>query len=241
MDKKYGLPPFKACQSKPNIVAKGIIISFFIGLSLLSVIFLGCSITWLLTPDNDETILIKIVIVLMLLVLTGLPIFLSFYFWKPSGYTGIIVDETGITHYYRDKKHIVKQLPWSIFLKNPDEESGQAVYDINELSHSSTGKALQWWEVKDGNTDKQSYSFVGENHFFLNRFSLVSTFLLGIAHFRPDLNVNPNVFSEFYIDSNEYVFQKKKYIKDIIMGLLILVVIAVIIYFGVLLSFEKHN
>lgn len=234
MDNKPDLPLFKPCKSQTNVVANGFIVSFFGGLGLLGLGMLGYAVFWLFTPDNEE-VMVKVVIVIMMLILTGLVVFLLVYFRKSYGHTGILIDETGITYYYRDQKHIVKLLPWSTFLKNPDEKRRQDVYDVNEfvIGFKTRVKVLQWWVMKGGKVDKQSDHFGAGGHFFhfayLNRLTLISTFLLGLAHFRPDLKINPSVFREFYIDPNEYAFKRKKYIRDVVIGIAV-VVVAVVIY-----------
>lgn len=235
MEKKSDLPPFKSCKSKPNIVANAFITFILGGFALGIISMLGFTLIWLFTPDR-EPLLFKMTIVLLTLILAGLIIYLLVYVWKSYGHTGIMIDETGITYYYRNKKQVVKQVPWTAILKKPDEKSGSSSYDVNELAPTYKGQTtmLQWWTLKDGKAGLESERFGAAGHSFhfiyLNRFTLISTFLLGLAHFRPDLRVNLGVFSAFYIHKDTYVFQKKKYIKDRLLVLVFIVVIALAVY-----------
>ncbi|SHF47644.1 hypothetical protein [Pedobacter caeni] len=235
MENKLNLPLFKPCESKPNVVANVLFVFILGGLGLVIISMLSYAVIWLFTPDKEPVIL-KISIVLITVILAGLIIFLFVYLQKSYGHTGIIIDETGIIYYYRDKNHIVKQVPWTAFCKNPNEEAGQPLHDVNDfvLGYKSRVKMLQWWMMKDEKVDVESDSFGAAGHSFhfiyLNRFTLISTFLLGLAHFRPDLSVNPSVFSAFYIHRNEYVFKRKSYMRDALLAFFILAVIALVIY-----------
>lgn len=70
---------------------------------------------------------------------------------------------------------------------------------------------------------------LGYSYYARNSRILRSHFLRGIALFRPDLRIDPYIYSEFSIDPDTYEFDKKGYWKAIILATLFVI----LIYMGI--------
>ncbi|WP_060873519.1 hypothetical protein [Myroides odoratus] len=128
-----------------------------------------------------------------------------------------------------------------------------------QLSRSNNSAVIVWdvftkklnrygpMELKvfcDGQPKTVYFSTHVYNYYSGNRHLLRRHFIQGIKLFRPDLNIAPYVYSEFYINPKTFEYNKKSHLKVIILStlFLILILIAIDLYmqcrFGESLLFD---
>lgn len=226
MLKKNPLPPFVAVKSKENIVLSIIIsacVFFIIAVCLL--LLLGA--VYILFVEEDEPIFLKVIILLIGLVMNGIWI----YLWKRSAltrYTDVTINEKGIFYDNRYTGKPVRQVKWTDFRSRDN-------YAIDCIEPSKGLPLLGWWEA--GEPLLRRHEGFRMSHFypgaFRNRGELIATLLLGFAHFRPDLTIDPKIYSSFHIDEQKYVFKRKQKIIESLFILLFFIIICLLIYLWV--------
>lgn len=234
---KKSLPLFKAVTSKPMIF-----INILIGLfGVFFLLFFLAGIIFIMTNSSDETGLDEIATVAFFLIfLFALVSFLGLlFYYRKRMYTTTIIDEKGIRYLNRFNDAIVKDLPWSSFAKKEDViyVLEPPKYDVNSNTPmKSLFDQFYWPVLVNGKVIVNSDAFLGKHFFamiYSNRLELIRTFVLGIAHYRPDITIDPAIFANHYINSETYSINYRQRRQIQIFGGLFCVVILVILYFVV--------
>lgn len=124
--------------------------------------------------------------------------------------TTIIIDEKGIRYLNKFNNRVVKDLPWSNFTKREKMEHvfEAPKYDVTSIRPMKSFYDQFYWPVLIDNTvTVHNDAFLGKHFlamFYANRLELIRAFLLGVAHYRPDITVDPIIFSNHYIDPENY-------------------------------------
>ena len=232
---KKPLPPFKAISSKPILFFNALVGLFGICFFL----FFLSGMVYLITHSFDETGLDEIATVaLFFIVLFALVSFLGLlFYYRKRMYTTTIIDEKGIRYLNKFNDAIVKDLPWSSFAKKEDVlyVLEPPKYDVNSNTPmKSLFDQFYWPVLVNGKVIGISDAFLGKHFFFMfysNRLELIKTFVLGIAHYRPDITIDPAIFANHYINSETYSINYRQRRQIQIFGGLFCVVILVILYF----------
>lgn len=154
-------------------------------------------------------------------------------------YTTTIIDEKGIRYLNTFNNKIVKDLPWKSFTTKENFEYffEPPKYDVNaNTPMKSVFDQFSWPVLKEGKVVIQTDAFLGKHFFgmfYSNRSELIRTFLSGIAHYRPDITIDPAVFVSHYIDPETYVINYRKRRKIEIITGFFCVVILVFLYFWI--------
>ena len=225
MLKKSLLPPFLAIKSEENKVLS-ILISAGIALWVAATFCVLLGAVYVLFKDANTPVALKIVLLLIGLLMNGIWI----YLWKRSAltrYTNVTINEQGVFYYNRYTDKPVREVRWQDFRTSPDPAE---LHDtINKVEPLKSSPYLLWWEAgAEGKTVGRQETF-RMGHFypavFKNRGELIAGLLLGLAHFRPELTIDKNIFSAFYIDEQEYVFKKAEQVKTYILVIVFCVIV----------------
>lgn len=232
------IPPFRAVSSKPMLFLNFIFGLFWVCFAL----FFVAGIIFLLFSSQEEIGLDVIASVFLFLIffiaLSGIAVLLIYSRKKMS--TTIIIDEKGIRYLNKFNNKIVKDLPWSSFVKRDKLEHyfEPPKYDITSTRPSkSFFEQFYWPVVVDNKVIAYSDAFTGK-HFFVmlyaNRPELIRAFLLGVKHYRPDITIDPIIFANNYIDPDSFVINHGLRRRLEIIGTLLFILILVLVYYLVL-------
>lgn len=229
------IPLFRAISSKPIVLLNFIFSLFWI----FFVFFFVSGIVFLLFSSSEDIGLDVIAFVFLFLIffiaLTSIAVLLVCS--RKKMFTTTIIDEKGIRYLNRFNNRIVKDLPWSSFEKR---EKLQHIfefpkYDVTSVTPMKSFFDQFYWPVLiDNKIRVHNDAFLGK-HFFVmfytNRLELIRTFLLGVAHYRPDITIDPIIFSDHYIDPKTYnIDYRKQRFNEIIAGLLLVFIFGIVYY-----------
>jgi len=235
-NKHNSIPTFKAVSSKPRLflnVIFGIFWVFFVLFFLIGLLYVIMS-----SPQDLGLNVIATVSLffIFLIALSGIVALLIYSRKKMS--TTTIIDERGIRYLNTFNKRVIKDLPWSSFAKRekPEDVFESTKYDvISTTPFKSFYDQFYWPVLIDNKVAIHNDAFLGR-HFFVmfyaNRLELIRTFLLGVAHYRPDITVDPIVFSNHYIDPKTYnIDYRQRNLIRILAVLFCVLVLGLIYYF----------
>jgi hypothetical protein len=232
---KKSLPSFKSLNSKPLLV-----VNFIFGLFwVFFVLFFLAGMIYLLSSSSEETGLdvmaSAILFFIFLIALSGIVILLIYS--RKKMHTTTIIDEKGIRYINKFNNSVVKELHWSSFAKREKTTNvlESQKYDVSSNTPMKSIFDQFFWPVLVYNkVEIHNDAFLGK-HFFVmfykNRTELIRTFLLGIAHYRPDITVDPAIFESHYINPENYIINYKKKNRIRILSALFCIFIFVIIYY----------
>jgi len=231
------LPPFRPVSSKPWLFLNFILGLFWVSFTLF---FVG-GIVFLATNSLEETGLDQtgtaFLFFVFIVVVLGI-ILLLIYSGKRMS-TTTIIDEKGIRYLNKFNNTIVKDLPWSSFQKreNLKHYFEPPKYDVTSTRPSKSFFDQFYWPVlADNKVIAHNDAFTGK-HFFVmlyaNRPELIKTFLLGVKHYRPDITIDPAIFTNNYIDPESFVINHGLRRRLEIIGTLLFILIMVIVYYFV--------
>lgn len=231
---KNSLPPFRTVRSVSNTFWDFITGIFVLGLALAGV----CLIVYLITELCTEPLLsekeILGIIVLVLSVAGAIGFFIyKVVYERGKRYTTTIIDEKGVYYFNRFNNTIVNELLWSQFTERPlGKQKGIyiAKFDIDCLSYNSRGARSEggsitklFWRIKVNGKEIIHSEYFTSSHLFggiyTNRGELIRAFLLGLAHYRPDLTINPWIFIANSINNKDYTFYPKSVFFDVLLVL----------------------
>lgn len=229
------LPSFTALTSKPMLFLNSILGLFG---SLFLLFFLGAMV-FLITHLSDETGLDEIATVAFFLICLFAIVSFSalLFYYRKRMYTTTVIDEKGIRYLNKFNNVIVKDLPWSSFAKK--EYVAYVLeppkYDVNSNTpYRSLFDQFYWPVLEEGKVMVHNDAFLGKHFFtmlYSNREELIRTFLLGIAHYRPEITIDPAIFANHYINPETYIINYRQRRQIQIMGGLFCALILVILYF----------
>lgn len=232
---KTSLPPFQAITSKPMIF-----INVLIGLfGVFFLLFFLAGIIFIMTNSFEETGLDEIATVAFFLIFLFALVSFSalLFYYRKRMYTTTIIDEKGIRYLNKFNNAIIKDFPWGCFAKKEDVlyVLEPPRYDVNSNTPmKSLFDQFYWPVLVNGKVIVNSDAFLGKHFFcmfYSNRLELIKTFVLGIAHYRPDITIDPAIFANHYINSETYSINYRQRRQIQIFGGLFCVVILVILYF----------
>lgn len=231
------LPPFRPVNSKPMLFLNAVFGLFWVFFALF---FLG-GILFLTINSREETGLdekgtLALFFVFSLIILAIIVLIL---YSRKKMYTSIIIDEKGIRYLNAFNNKVRKEIRWSNFAKR--EKVSYILeppkFDVSYIRQSKSFFDQFFWPVLINNKiEVHSEMFLGKHFFamlYANRLELIRTFLLGLAHYRPDITVNPEIFSNHYIDMESYTIDYNQRRKIGIIAGLVCALIFAIIYFSV--------
>jgi hypothetical protein len=236
-NQQKSLPYFKSIDSKPMVFLNFIFGLFWVFFVL---VFLG-GMFFILTSSSKETGFDEIATIafffIMLFGIVSIVVFVMYS--RKKIFTTTIIDEKGIRYINKFNGLIVKDLPWSSFTKR--ERLGHVFESPKcDVVASTPMKSLfdqfYWPILVDNKVEIHSDAFTGKHYFMMfysNRTELIKTFLLGLAHYRPDITIDPTIFVNHFIDPETYIvnYRERKRIQ-IITGLFC-VLILVVLYFWI--------
>ncbi|WP_437919350.1 hypothetical protein [Sphingobacterium sp. LRF_L2] len=71
----------------------------------------------------------------------------------------------------------------------------------------------------------------GAAHLIKNKNKLIAHFLKGVKRFDSSLSISDSVFSEFHIDKNTFIYDRKGHLKFVITCIIVFVLVALAIYY----------
>ena len=237
LSQQKSIPPFIAVSSKPILL-----LNFIFGLFWVCfVLFFVAGIVFLLFSPQEEIGLDVIVSVFLFLIffigLGGIALLLIYSRKKMS--TTTIIDEKGIRYFNKFNKRVVKDLQWSSFAKR--EKLAHVFetpkYDVTSIRPMKSFYDQFYWSVLIVNTvTVHNDAFLGKHFlamFYANRLELIRAFLLGVAHYRPDITVDPIIFSNHYIDPENYNIDYRQQQRIRILSAVFCILILGLIYYFV--------
>lgn len=191
-------PPFRAVCSVPSSPLRWVAIAGLVLFSGFSVALL-LGMAYLGFVEDEEPAFVA-AMMLIALVLLGISVFA----WRYRRYSQIAVDEKGITYRNVGTDTVYREFSWRDLQANPVAGG----YDVERITVSGhvngsriSSDLFQWW-IRGGKPTRHHENFRGAHpfyYFFSNRHELMAAFLHGVAQFRPDLTVDPRLFTTFHI------------------------------------------
>lgn len=193
------LPNFKATRSLPSPFLRWVTIAALALFTGLSVVMLHGSIHLALSEEEDPIAAGVLILLSLAMVVINVAL------WRYRRYSEITIDETGITYRNASADSVYRSFSWQDLQTNPDP-GGCDVERITISGYANGARIssdhFQWWIAKAAGPNPHRETFRGAhtfNFFFSNRHELMAGFLLGLAHFRPDLTVDRRLFTTFHI------------------------------------------
>ncbi|MFH7019166.1 hypothetical protein [Flavobacterium sp. FlaQc-47] len=236
-NQQKSLPYFKSIESKPMVFLNCIFGLFWIFFVL---VFIG-GIVFILTSSSEETGFDEIAAVaFFLIMLAGISAIVAFVMYsRKKMFTTTIIDEKGIRYVNKFNNKVVKDLPWSSFAKREKlaHVFQSPKFDIVASTPMKSFFDQFYWPVLvNKKAAIHSDAFTGK-HFFMmfyaNRLELIRAFLLGVAHYRPDITVDPIIFSNHYIDPENYNIDYRQQQRIRILSAVFCILILGLIYYFV--------
>lgn len=236
-NQQKSLPSFRPVSSKPLLFLNFIFGLFWISFALF---FMG-GIFFLTTNSPEETGLDQIstgvLFFVFIVVVLGIVLLLIYSGKKMS--TTTVIDEKGIHYLNKFNNRIVKEIPWSSFAKREKltHYFEPPKYDITSTRPSKSLFDQFYWPILvDHKVIVHNDAFTGK-HFFVmlyaNRQELLQAFLLGVKHYRPDITIDPIIFTDNYIDPESFVINHGLRRRIEIIGTLFFVLILLVVYYFV--------
>lgn len=249
---KNSLPPFRTVRSVSNTFW-----DFTSGVFVLALALAGvCLIVYLITELCTEPLLSEKEVLGLIVLVLSIAGAIGFFIYKVvykrgKRYTTTIIDEKGVHYFNRFNNTIVNELLWSQFTERPlGKQKGPyiAKFDIDCLTFNSTGGAYEgggitklFWRIKVNEKEIIHSEFFTSSHLFssiyTNRADLIRAFLLGLAHYRPELTINPWIFIANSINIKDYTF----YPKSILINVLMVVFFVLLMLFIAFLLYESST
>ena len=249
---KNSLPPFRAVRSVSNTFW-----DFTTGIFVLALALAGaCLIAYLIVKLFTEPLLsgkeILGIIVLVLSIAGAIGFFIyKVVYERRKRYTTTIIDEKGVHYFNRFNNTIVNELLWSQFTERPlGKQKGIyiAKFDIDCLSYNSRGGRSEggsitklFWRINVNEKEIIHSEFFTSSHLFggiyTNRADLIRAFLLGLAHYRPELTINPWIFTANSINIKDYTF----YPKSLLINVLTVLFFVLLMLFITFLLYESST
>ncbi|KQO21338.1 hypothetical protein ASF10_14580 [Flavobacterium sp. Leaf82] len=231
------IPPFRAISSKPMLF-----LNFIFGLFwVFFVLFFVAGIVFMLFTSPEDIGLDVIASVFLFLIffiaLAGIVVLLVYSRKKMS--TTTIIDEKGIRYLNKFNSKIVKEVPWSSFAKREKLEHvfEPPKYDVTSITPMKSFYDQFYWPVLiDDKVTVHNDAFLGRHFFamfYANRLELIRTFMLGVAHYRPDITVDPIIFTNHYINPEDYSIDYRQQKRVRIMAAVFCIVVLGLIYYFV--------
>lgn len=242
---KNSLPPFRAVRSISNTFW-----DFTTGILIIALALGGAGLIIYLIAElfrepfmSGKEILGLIVLALSIAVAIGFFIYKVVY-ERSKRYTTTIIDEKGVRYFNRFTNTIVNELLWNQFTERDlGKQKGiyAAKFDIDCLSYNSRGARSEggsitklFWRVKVDEKEIIHSEYFTSSHLFggyyVNRKDLIRAFLLGLAHYRPDLTINPWIFIANSINIEDYTFYPKSLFINVLMVLFFILLMLFILF-----------
>lgn len=235
---KNTLPHFEPISSAPDSAMNFLFIS-----SMLSTILAVpvMSIFLIFNPNDKSVDGYFIFYVILFNVVLIAVVIIVFIYENKRAFTDTIIDEKGIRYYNKFKGVVVKDLPWSSFVKS-EKTSYDLIYPKYDIWSRTEGVVNRrslfekfFWRILVGKKIILHKDLFRGRHFFCmfysNRLELIRTFLLGVSYYKSDLTVDPNVFREQYIDPETFVIDYKTKSRVSIIACFFAILIIIVIFF----------
>lgn len=249
---KNSLPPFRAVRSVSNTFW-----DFTTGIFVLALALAGaCLIVYLMIELYTEPLLSGKETLGLIVLAVSIAGAIGFFIYKVvyerrKRYTNTIIDEEGVYYFNRFNNTIVNELLWSEFTERPlGKQKGIyiAKFDIDCLSYNSRGGRSEggsitklFWRIKVNEKEIIHSEFFTSSHLFggiyTNRADLIRAFLLGLAHYRPELTINPWIFTANSINIKDYTF----YPKSLLINALTVLFFVLLMLFITFLLYESST
>jgi len=255
---KNSLPPFRAVRSISNTFWDFTTVVFVLALTLAG----ACLMIYLIIELYTEPLMSgKEILVLIVLVVSiaGAIVFFIYkvVYERRKRYTTTIIDEKGVHYFNRFNNTIVNELLWSQFTERPlGKQKGLyiAKFDIDCLSYNSRGARSEggsvtklFWRIIINKKEIIHSEYFTSSHLFggiyTNRADLIRAFLLGLAHYRPELTINPWIFIANSINNKDYTFYPKSVFSNLLLVLfyVVLVLFILFLFYDSSTPLEKEN
>ncbi|MCC9065295.1 hypothetical protein [Flavobacterium piscisymbiosum] len=247
------LPPFRAVRSTTNRTW-----DFIVAFSVISVIILLAGIIIYLinelfqaAAENRKDIPGTIIFIIIISIILTLMIYKVIYTRKER-FTTTIIDEKGIHYFNRFDNTVVNEILWDNFVRSDlGKKTGllTAEFDIDCISYDSrgrksngTGIVKYFWKVAVNEKEYIHTDFFNASYLlnspYINRKDLIRAFLLGLAHYRPDLTINPCIFIANSIDGKDYTFYPNTTFWKTIFGFIFVLILAISAYLLYLVAID---
>ncbi|KQB42258.1 hypothetical protein [Flavobacterium aquidurense] len=242
---KNSLPPFHAVRSTTNrtwdFIVGFSIITFMI--LLAGIIIYSINELFIVAAENKKGISGIIILMIVVSVILALLIYKVIY-KRNERFTTTIIDEKGIHYFNRFNNTVVNEILWDNFVKSDlGKKTGlsTAEFDIDCLSYDSRGRKSNgagiikyFWKVAVNEKEFIHTEFFSASYFlnssYINRKDLIRAFLLGLAHYRPDLTINPWIFIANFIDRKDYTIYPNTTFWNIVFGFVFVVILIISAY-----------
>lgn len=220
-------------HSKRSVIASVLISIFAVAWILFSITFFVGAVYFLI-KGSDEPFWLWLVILAIAIFFNALWI----YAWKKhktTAYTHINIDDKGIHYFNARSNTTVKHYRWSDFRKNSQKE-----FDVER--HTTSGFVnnakvssdwVLWWSKEGEQVKAHKENFKGGHIFYMiaNSKALIGKCLEMLAYHRPDLKIDPLLFSTFFIDKKTFAFERQRYLRTWMMVAVFIIIVLVLIEF----------
>lgn len=228
--KSFEIPA--ALHSKRSLIAS-LIISAFAFIFVLFAISLLIASLFFLVKGSDEPFWLWVFILGLAILFNALWI-IAGKRYKTAAYTNVKIDDSGIHYYNKLNGKTVKQYAWKDFEKTP----GKNEYDV--VRHTTSGYVnnarisadwVLWWFKEGDRIRSHQENFKGGHPLYMiqNSKALIGKCLQMLTYYRPDLKIDPLLYSTFFIDKKTFTFERQTYIKTWAAALVLIVIILILI------------
>lgn len=194
----------------------------------IAVVLVICAIALLvLLIDDTSSGMIYFFLFLMVSVLAGVLVY-DVLRDKDHEVSCLIVNSRGILFLDKNDK-VLSEMKYQDLVKSRNP------YTRDIFSEASAGKSdfrKKLWvheRGENGEVKKRKANF--EVIPLKNKYSLIGHFLKGVTLFRPDLNIDAEVYKDFYLDEKTFRFMAGNLRKDILLKTVIIAAIILVLIF----------
>lgn len=245
MNTQKTLPKFESIASvasKSLNNGYGIFVYFTLGFLIVAFLYFLFSV-----PIDEDSIVIYIILLICIAMIV-------LYLKKSSKNAATIIDDKGIHYVNKFGEEVENTIFWNGFEKIEkfkgklsEVSSSNKVdllnYDVFAAltgSGRTTRLTLFCFILIDGEVKvcKDIFSENGiSSMFYTNRLELFRGLLLGLAHFRPDIKIHPEVFDSYFINSDTYAINYVANNQEKYLAFFIAAFVAILLFFALLFLF----
>ena len=188
----------------------------------IAMVLVICAITLLvLLIDDDASEMVYFFLFLMVSVLAGVSVY-DIMRNKDHKVNCLIVNSRGILFLDKNDK-VLSEMKYQDLVKSRNP------YTRDVFSEASAGKSdfrkNLWVHERRENSEIKKRKVNFEVIPLKNKYSLIGHFLKGVTLFRPDLNIDVEVYKDFYLDEKTFRFMPESLKRDILLKTFIIAVI----------------
>lgn len=187
----------------------------------IAVVLIICAITLLVLLIDDASEMVYFFLFLMVSMLAGVLVY-DILRNKDHKVSCLLVDHRGMLFLNKEDK-VLSEMKYQDLVKSRNP------YTRDLFSEASAGKSdfrkNLWVYERRENSEIKKRKVNFEVIPLKNKYSLIGHFLKGVTLFRPDLNIDAEVYKDFYLDEKTFRFMPESLKRDILLKTFIIAVI----------------